>query len=190
MVLPIAPSIPNLLQERASGKAPNAARGHLNPLDSGEVLQHLKASSQSPACLDHKQGGQREPKHNQQGVNPNISPFLQRLTRSEAPSMTLSPQQGQIASAPQQQQRGASPSLGPPSPAWEGKKSRPRGIGGVGALPLGCSSSHRRACLAPRAQSAVFTAGCFSNGRNPARPADFLPHILYIFNKLLIVPEV
>lgn len=69
------------------------------------------------------------------------------------------------------------------SEAWLGStlpflrgKSRPRGVGGIGALPLGCSSSNSRACLAPRAHSASVMVGCFSNRRNQAHPADFLPH--------------
>lgn len=130
-VLPITPPIPNLLQEEASGKAPNTARGRLNPLDFGEVLHHLKASSQSPAWLDPKRGGQRKPKHNHRGTNPNSSPFLQRLTRSETPRVTLSPRQGQTAFSPRPQQRGASPGLGAPSPAWEGNPG-PEGLGELG----------------------------------------------------------
>lgn len=103
-VLPITPPIPNLLQEAASEKAPNTAQGRLNPLDFGDVLHHLKASSQSPAWLDPKRGGQRKPKHSHRGTNPNSSPFLQRLTRSETPRVTLSPRQGQTAFSPRPQQ--------------------------------------------------------------------------------------
>lgn len=187
---PTHPSIHPKPPQAASGKeGPKhspGVHGHLNPLDFGEVLHHLQASSQSPPCLDP--GGQRKPKHRHGGINPRTSTFIQGLARSGAPRVTCSSEKVK-QHFHHKKQRGTR--LGSTLLCLAGK-SRPTGTGGIGALLLGCSSSKRRACLAPRVHSAFFMVGCFSNLRNQAHPAAFLPHINHkdFIKMLLIVPKV
>lgn len=178
----MAPSIPKLLQG-ASGRPPTQPRGSPGTSALFGAFWGGAPSPQSPPRLHPKPAGQRKPQNHHRGINPDI-PTL----RLGSFWVTSSSQQGQ----------GFSPQKTPRNEAWDhpalpGEKSKSRGIGARGAQLLGCSSSTRRACWAPRAHSAPVTFGCFSSSsRNQARPADFLPHKSHndFIKMLLIVPKV